>query len=493
MPEIERGVLHIPRLLHDRVRAQLIMRRGEPLLQGGPAQLTAFYKGLPPFFHDVWISSILEPTIPELHNTDGERILMTRVTYEVLDANQLERALDAAAQLEREASDGTTYLWIGENREGDRVTIGRFELKGERLTIDVGSEERAERARALLESLAGPAVRHRSTTDEDLTRRVRDAVRARALGGGPPDEDETDEPEVPREVTESLVLNYMARHYRGWLDHPVPALGDKTPRQAVGDPTLRASLLELLHGLEGYYERALKAGQPAYDPSWMWSELGLDDPRAPNGAPPLSHERVETLVPGSAELCRSVAQTERERSGTSASGAVLSDAECRDNLALRRFLREHEAHGAESSATTDHALLARHLWTMVNFELHRRKVFWVDERLAFMLAHTDLDVLGRELRLPFPAFTVVDRLKGRKALTPLASAMVRTSGRDFLPKGSLIKIPECSSRKTSLSRHRATKCAHISTSLRPTKRFPTRSRAHSSRSCPKHSTAHCLG
>lgn len=33
---------------------------------------------------------------------------------------------------------------------------------------------------------------------------------------------------------------------------------------------------------------------------------------------------------------------------------------------------------------------------MVNFDLHRRKVFWVDAALSFMLENTDLDVAGRE-------------------------------------------------------------------------------------------------
>jgi hypothetical protein len=43
----------------------------------------------------------------------------------------------------------------------------------------------------------------------------------------------------------------------------------------------------------------------------------------------------------------------------------------------------------------------------VNFELHRRKSFWVDEALAYMLDRTDLDVVGRELRVPFPSFALV--------------------------------------------------------------------------------------
>ncbi len=38
-----------------------------------------------------------------------------------------------------------------------------------------------------------------------------------------------------------------------------------------------------------------------------------------------------------------------------------------------------------------------------NFEMQRRKTFWVDESLAWMLAHTQVDAEGRLFRLPFPS------------------------------------------------------------------------------------------
>jgi hypothetical protein len=57
----------------------------------------------------------------------------------------------------------------------------------------------------------------------------------------------------------------------------VPALSGRTPRQAAADATLRPLVVELVRGLEGMYERALRERQPAYDPSWMWGELGLVD------------------------------------------------------------------------------------------------------------------------------------------------------------------------------------------------------------------------
>ena len=51
--------------------------------------------------------------------------------------------------------------------------------------------------------------------------------------------------------------------------------------------------------------------------------------------------------------------------------------------------------------------LAAHVQSIVNYELQRRKTFWVDEALAYMLAKTDVVVPGRDLRVPFASFALV--------------------------------------------------------------------------------------
>jgi hypothetical protein len=52
-------------------------------------------------------------------------------------------------------------------------------------------------------------------------------------------------------------------------------------------------------------------------------------------------------------------------------------------------------------------ILTAHIERMINFELQRRKTFWFDESLAYMLAKTDLDVPGSDLRVPFARFALV--------------------------------------------------------------------------------------
>jgi Uma2 family endonuclease len=72
---------------------------------------------------------------------------------------------------------------------------------------------------------------------------------------------------------------------------------------------------------------------------------------------------------------------------------------------------------------------------MVNFDLHRRKIFWVDAALSYMLEHADLDIAGRDLRSPFRSLALVfsdrhalslgERLLSRRRDDPLCGQIFR--------------------------------------------------------------------
>lgn len=404
-PEIEAGLLHIPRSIRDSVLAQLSSMRDEFRRDHPEAPLDDFYKRLPPFFHAAWATSILDPPIPELHNTDGDEMVLSRVGFDVLDVEGLIHSLQGHAALERE---GSVWHWSGTNQRGQSVSLGLFKLEGKSLVLETNSVQRAERGRRLLESLASASVRHRATSHENVRRRLRDELRARSRAGA--DDDPKPPPgALPPELNETLVLNHLARYYRAWLDESLPALDGRSPREAAGDEALKPRLVDLIHGLEGMYESALRSGQPAYDPSWMWSELGFEDSGSRAHPPPLAHERAAQLVPGSGELSRIVAEQLRRAPGFKDASTLMSVEAFNTHLELQRFVREHDGAAAGRAAAVGEgtSALAGLLHLMVNFELHRRKSFWVDESLAYTLDHTDLDVVGRELRAPFPSFALI--------------------------------------------------------------------------------------
>ncbi|HEV8262094.1 MAG TPA: hypothetical protein VGQ19_15240, partial [Burkholderiales bacterium] len=278
----------------------------------------------------------------------------------------------------------------------------------------------------MIEALAGGRVRHCAATHENVAMTVRDQLRARRSGerSGAAAASEG----IPREVQEALVLDHLGRHYRKWLDEPIPALSDRTPREAARDHTLRPELVNLIRGLEGMYQQALKEEAPAYDPSWMWSELGIEERSAPAYPPLLAHERMASMMPGIGELCRTAAERVRMQPGIDDVSTIVTAEEIGTNLEIQRFLRERQGppQGPREDAA---ASLAAHVQFMTNFELHRRKTFWVDDSLAYMLAKTDLDVPGSEVRVPFASFALV--FTDRHVLS-LAERMLSAGGRSPL-------------------------------------------------------------
>ena len=81
------------------------------------------------------------------------------------------------------------------------------------------------------------------------------------------------------------VRQLFDRYYRTWLDRPVPALGNRTPRAAARTKIWRVRLIEVLKQIENGAERASLAGRPAYDFQWIWQELGLQRPSS--ASPPV--------------------------------------------------------------------------------------------------------------------------------------------------------------------------------------------------------------
>jgi hypothetical protein len=107
---------------------------------------------------------------------------------------------------------------------------------------------------------------YRATSSESVQRALerRPALRAR------PDD------EVPPAAAAEIVQAFYERHYRGWLDEPLPALDGRTPREAASLKSARPKVIALLKDMENLSARERLEGRPAYDFGWMWGQLGLE-------------------------------------------------------------------------------------------------------------------------------------------------------------------------------------------------------------------------
>lgn len=147
-------------------------------------------------------------------------------------------------------SDGK-YIWL--EAVGDlHRNIGTITVEDGRLVIETNSQKRAEKARDWLSSRMGDAVRFRAISYEDIGQALKRAP-------APPTRRKS---EVPLEVQAEVLGKFYDEHYHRWLNEPVPAFGNRTPRHAARLKTIRPKVIALLKDIESRAERQRRAGNP---------------------------------------------------------------------------------------------------------------------------------------------------------------------------------------------------------------------------------------
>jgi hypothetical protein len=237
-------------------------------------------------FH-FWLDQVALRPLPQMRSAEGDDLVFGKTIFEVLDAGALTVALASHPALDRQG-DGS-YVWFEEmaqaakppgRRSGVTISSQRWPSEGgitrralgtilverKRLILETLSKERAERGRRLLEEAAGRAIKFKATRYESIDRAI-ERVEAR------PEARPTD---IPPEVQAQLVQQFMEHHYRAWPDQPLPALGNRTPREAAKLKSARPKLIAVLKQMETMAERGRRADRPTYDFGWVWAELGLE-------------------------------------------------------------------------------------------------------------------------------------------------------------------------------------------------------------------------
>jgi len=243
--------------------------------------------GIRRFYHHV-VHAILYPTLPTLQNTDGEPIELTTMTYQlgVTAAEAFER-LRPLATLRGDAHiDGEVYDSAGEitaaeltwikagnrqHKDWDNTTLGTLQLNGARLVIEVNSARRRDRIAKEITKRFGKAARLVETKVTDVMKEL-EARRRGGAGTGrrrPPSPDPERTPEL-----EALEAELAQKHWDAWIDTKVPALGNRTPRQAAKTVRGRERLAALLADFARTAERSPSAARP--DVKALRRMLGMD-------------------------------------------------------------------------------------------------------------------------------------------------------------------------------------------------------------------------
>lgn len=223
----------------------------------------------------------------ELSNSDGERVefVISEFTLAISPEKALIRLLplspsktsaeilQTAKKNEFGAMESLELPWLKENHNADgkqEVTeMGCVILKQGELLLVVDSPERSKKGETLLKKYLGKAVTLRKTvsqTPQEVLKLLSPVYIQKCFNSS---EKIIERPEVQKKI-ESMRESY----WKNWLDKAIPALEDKTPREAVKTPGGRERLeVLLLH----YEQENLSAANDfmKVDTGFLKRELGL--------------------------------------------------------------------------------------------------------------------------------------------------------------------------------------------------------------------------
>jgi hypothetical protein len=204
---------------------------------------------------------LLNPRLPTLQNTDGEPMSMRKVVF---DIDSPERAFSALrhldpgedadlARAQRRDAQGrlveAELSWVEPSRNPrgamkDKV-VAFLAIGPSRLTAEVNSEARERRLRETVERALGAGARYRATEIQSV-----EQLLARGEASPPsPSRRESDAIADSPEVR-ALINEHMSRHYDSWVNERIPALGNRTPLQAVKSRAGREAVQALVTQLE---------------------------------------------------------------------------------------------------------------------------------------------------------------------------------------------------------------------------------------------------
>jgi hypothetical protein len=222
---------------------------------------------------------LLHPRMPALQNTDGDPLLFHRLIYDLESPRAAFDALKdlcitetgdellAAAELDASGElRKVEFSWQkpgnAKNKEWTNTVLGHITIEGNKLAAEVNSENRAKRFQALIAERLGGRARYKTTVLESPQ-----AMLARAR-----EEPETEAARRRREEQEALnalpevqeqLTRMLRAHYERWVEEKIPALGDRTPLEAMKTPDGR----EMVEALLAQAERDGARARPPLDPS----------------------------------------------------------------------------------------------------------------------------------------------------------------------------------------------------------------------------------
>lgn len=246
-----------------------ILIETERKLKELPDDLAEFYSYV---IRRKWLDQYISPPVmPGLMDArTGQSMLLITDHYRVKDWD----ALDAALSTKRDVDGDRTNGWTRVEKCDDGLTRPRSTINiaqgKDEIELFHKTQLEADKGRKWFDKLAADSV-------EFVGRTLTDPL---AMLSAEPDSPSSNPkgnlPDMPPEVMADVIEKTMRRMYANWADEPIPALGGKTPRDAMKTATGAERVRGLIRSYEAS-ERAQAAeqGRRVISFEFLWRELGL--------------------------------------------------------------------------------------------------------------------------------------------------------------------------------------------------------------------------
>ena len=213
-------------------------------------------------------------TPPKLANTDGDLFVFHTLSFRV---GSVQLAFDALAPLawglsKKDLLEGAELNDDGSlksveidwrvkgnrmHKTWDNTILGRLKISGRSLVAEVNSEKRAKKIREEIERRLGLHATHIATTLKTPEQMLEESKHKRR-GHSDRENAEADDLLDPEMRRASQAM--FQEEVEAWVHQKIPALGGRTPLEAVADPDGKEMVEGLLLGWERHYEGPLGRG-----------------------------------------------------------------------------------------------------------------------------------------------------------------------------------------------------------------------------------------
>jgi hypothetical protein len=213
---------------------------------------------------------------PRFCNTDGDPLLFHTLTFRVESAQTAfetlaslavgrsrEELLDDAELDVSGKLSSVNFDWIRQgNRKfntWDNTILGQIKIAGRRVIAEVNSENRAKRLRKEIEKRLGSMAAHESTLAKTLDEMRKNQPRRGAADTESRNaevEEMLRDPEVRKQLQATV-----QKQVEGWVYQKIPALGGRTPIEAVLDPDGKEMVEALLLQWQRHDEQNVSPNQ----------------------------------------------------------------------------------------------------------------------------------------------------------------------------------------------------------------------------------------